>query len=235
MTLQHIRYVIAIEQQGSFSEAAKKLFISQPSISAMVRDLEQERAIATALLGKSLRQSNSGDVVHGFDSDAGAALFRYNGSFDVAGTLSSGSAEEVCREFCKAFGYRDLAFFLEDGSGTATATRYCDDYPVVGCTVEFSIDNGVLRTVTGIYLPDTYMETASEAESLSATAALAAFLSARRASGGVGSAVTDIYLCYELQSTTAAPMNLVPAWCIVTDLPGSAYYVNCITGAVTYE
>ena len=45
MTLQQIRYVIAIEQQGSFSEAAKKLFISQPSISAMVRDLEQELGI----------------------------------------------------------------------------------------------------------------------------------------------------------------------------------------------
>lgn len=45
MTLQQIRYVIAIEQQGSFSEAAKKLFISQPSISAMVKDLEQELGI----------------------------------------------------------------------------------------------------------------------------------------------------------------------------------------------
>ena len=45
MTLQQIRYVIAIEQQGSFSEAAKKMFISQPSISAMVKDLETELGI----------------------------------------------------------------------------------------------------------------------------------------------------------------------------------------------
>lgn len=45
MTLQQIRYVIAIEQQGSFSEAAKKMFVSQPSISAMVRDLETELGI----------------------------------------------------------------------------------------------------------------------------------------------------------------------------------------------
>ena len=45
MTLQQIRYVIAIEQQGSFSEAAKKMFISQPSISAMVKDLEAELGI----------------------------------------------------------------------------------------------------------------------------------------------------------------------------------------------
>ena len=44
-------------------------------------------------------------------------------------------------------------------------------------------------------------------------------------------AVTDLYLCYELQSTTATPMALVPAWCIVTDT--SNYYVNCYTGSVS--
>ena len=45
MTLQQIRYVIAVEQQGSFNEAAKALFVSQPSISAMVKDLETELGI----------------------------------------------------------------------------------------------------------------------------------------------------------------------------------------------
>lgn len=42
MTLQQVQNVIMVEKCGSFSEAAKKLFISQPSISAMVKDLEQE-------------------------------------------------------------------------------------------------------------------------------------------------------------------------------------------------
>lgn len=206
-----------------------------PTSLTPVRDPEQERAMAAALLGKNLRQTNSGDVVYAFDSDTGAALFRSNGSFDVAGTLSGDDAEEVCRTFCKTFGYRDLTFSMEGSSGTATATRYYDGYPVAGCTVEFFIDSGVLRTVTGTHLPDTCTETAEDVEPLSATAALTAFLAARRASGGVGSAVTDIYLCYELQSTTATPISLVPAWCIVTDIPSSVYYVNCITGAVTYN
>ena len=44
-------------------------------------------------------------------------------------------------------------------------------------------------------------------------------------------AVTDLYLCYELQSTTATPMALVPAWCVSTDT--ADYYVNCYTGAVS--
>ena len=38
-------------------------------------------------------------------------------------------------------------------------------------------------------------------------------------------------LCYELQSSAAAPMSLTPVWHIVTDTVG--YYVNCATGAVS--
>ena len=50
-------------------------------------------------------------------------------------------------------------------------------------------------------------------------------------SGAVVTAVTDLYICYELQSTTATPMALVPAWCVSTDT--ADYYVNCYTGAVS--
>ena len=66
---------------------------------------------------------------------------------------------------------------------------------------------------------------------MSAVTALTKFLNARRDSGAVVSAVTEVYLCYELQSTAAAPMSLVPAWCVVTDTGN--YYVNCLTEAVT--
>ena len=30
-------------------------------------------------------------------------------------------------------------------------------------------------------------------------------------------------------------MTLVPAWCIATDISGLNYYVNCITGTVSYR
>ena len=53
----------------------------------------------------------------------------------------------------------------------------------------------------------------------------------RRETGAVASSVAEMYLCYELQSSTAAPMSLVPAWCIVTDTVN--YYVNCASGAVS--
>lgn len=45
MTLQQIRYAVMIASTGSMNEAAKKLFISQPSLSGAIRELETEMGI----------------------------------------------------------------------------------------------------------------------------------------------------------------------------------------------
>lgn len=42
MTLNQLKYVIAISREDSINEAAKKLFISQPSLTTALRSLEQE-------------------------------------------------------------------------------------------------------------------------------------------------------------------------------------------------
>lgn len=42
MTLQQLKYVIEVASRGSINEAAKRLFISQPSLSNAIRDLEEE-------------------------------------------------------------------------------------------------------------------------------------------------------------------------------------------------
>lgn len=45
MTIQQMKYIIAIVQCGSITEAAKQLFISQPSLSNAVKDIEAETGI----------------------------------------------------------------------------------------------------------------------------------------------------------------------------------------------
>jgi len=42
MTLQQLRYAIEVAEKGSISEAAKSLFISQPSLSNAIKELETE-------------------------------------------------------------------------------------------------------------------------------------------------------------------------------------------------
>ena len=45
MTLQQLKYVSMVEKCGSFSRAAQKLYVSQPSISNLVNALEEELGI----------------------------------------------------------------------------------------------------------------------------------------------------------------------------------------------
>jgi DNA-binding transcriptional LysR family regulator len=45
MNLQQMKYVAAIANNGSFREAAKKLYITQPSLSNSIRELEEELGI----------------------------------------------------------------------------------------------------------------------------------------------------------------------------------------------
>ena len=39
MTLQQLRYVTAIAEAGTLSEAARRFYIAQPSLTASLRDL----------------------------------------------------------------------------------------------------------------------------------------------------------------------------------------------------
>jgi DNA-binding transcriptional LysR family regulator len=45
LTLQQLKYVIEVASRGSMNEAAKRLFISQPSLSNAIRELEKELGI----------------------------------------------------------------------------------------------------------------------------------------------------------------------------------------------
>jgi len=45
MTIQQLKYIIGIAEAGSFNKAAEKLYISQPSLTSAVHDLENELGI----------------------------------------------------------------------------------------------------------------------------------------------------------------------------------------------
>lgn len=61
MTLQQLKYMLAIVSCGSISEAAKQLFISQPSLSSAVKEIEQEIGVDIFLRSsKGIVLSNEG-------------------------------------------------------------------------------------------------------------------------------------------------------------------------------
>ena len=197
----------------------------------LLRDEILERNTAAFWLETISERTAQGGGIYTYSGSRGAAVFRDTGSFDIAGTLSDGDAEALCRDFCKKFSYTEPVFTLDEtGSGTATALRRWNGVPVSNSAVLFTLNDGVVTSISGSPLPDS--GTAAEAEQplLSAFAALTAFQQMRHESSSVVSTITEISLCYELQSTAASPMTLVPSWHIVTDT--ASFYVNCVSGAV---
>lgn len=45
MNFQQCRYVEAVARVGSFSQAAKELFMTQPNLSSSIKDLENELGV----------------------------------------------------------------------------------------------------------------------------------------------------------------------------------------------
>ncbi len=63
MTLQQLRYVVTIAEKGNISKAAEELFVSQPSLTNAVKDLENELQFAV------FERTNKGVIVSPKGSD----------------------------------------------------------------------------------------------------------------------------------------------------------------------
>jgi len=45
MTIQQLKYIIGVAETGSITEAAKALFVSQPSLSNAIKEIEKEAGL----------------------------------------------------------------------------------------------------------------------------------------------------------------------------------------------
>ncbi len=67
MTLQQLKYIVTVAEKGTISEAAKELFISQPSLTNAIKELEREMQITIFhRTNKGVQVSNEGDVFLGY-------------------------------------------------------------------------------------------------------------------------------------------------------------------------
>lgn len=67
MTLQQLKYAVTVAETGSITEAAKKLFISQPSLTNAVHDLEREmHVVIFQRTNKGISISKEGEQFLGY-------------------------------------------------------------------------------------------------------------------------------------------------------------------------
>ncbi|TCL57206.1 DNA-binding transcriptional LysR family regulator [Kineothrix alysoides] len=63
MTLQQLKYIVTVAETGNITEAAKQLFISQPSLTNAIHELEKEMQVTIFnRTNKGVAVSNEGDV-----------------------------------------------------------------------------------------------------------------------------------------------------------------------------
>ena len=87
MNFQQCRYVQTIAETGSFSKAAKKLFLTQPNLSASIRDLEEE--LGVQLFERSNTGAKLTDDGHDFLGELDLLEGRYRKSFKKSFTVAS--------------------------------------------------------------------------------------------------------------------------------------------------
>lgn len=67
MTLQQLKYIITVAEQGTISEAAKELFISQPSLTKAIQELEREMNVTVfERTNKGVSVSKEGEIFLGY-------------------------------------------------------------------------------------------------------------------------------------------------------------------------
>lgn len=76
MTLQQLKYAITVAQTGTITEAAEKLYISQPSLTNAIHELEKEMNIEIfTRTNKGIIVSKDGEDFSGI-CEAGAGTGR---------------------------------------------------------------------------------------------------------------------------------------------------------------
>ena len=67
MTLQQLRYVVMVAETGTITEAANKLYISQPSLTNAIHELEKEmNLVIFHRTNKGISLSKEGDDFLGY-------------------------------------------------------------------------------------------------------------------------------------------------------------------------
>ncbi len=83
MTLQQLSYVVAISEAGTFNKAAERLFISQPSLTSAVKELEKE--LGLTLFNRTGRGATLTADGSAFLPYARSVLTQFEGLMDVFG------------------------------------------------------------------------------------------------------------------------------------------------------
>ena len=128
MTLQQLRYIIEVARYGSISEAAEKLFVTQPSITTAIRNIENEFNIEIfSRSAKGVEITNEGEAFLCYAKQVleqeelmREHFFGKNGTKRTIFSISSQHYSFVTKAFCKTLEKIDAQSYAIDLVETQT-------------------------------------------------------------------------------------------------------------------
>ena len=111
MTLQQLKYVVTIAEVGTISKAAEELFVSQPSLTKALKELEKEMQITIFdRTNKGIHVSREGEIFLGYARQVleQAALIeeKYKHQMKETGILRIHPALFICGQCIRRFDQR---------------------------------------------------------------------------------------------------------------------------------
>ncbi len=120
MEIRHLKYMLAVAEEGHFNLAAKRLHIAQPALSQNIKQLEEE--IGAQLFSRTTRKVTLTDAGRVFYQEATGALTQLDSVARSARRVSLGEAGSL------TIGFTETAIF---GPLRQTLHRFFRRYPDV--------------------------------------------------------------------------------------------------------
>ena len=134
MELRHLRYFVAIAEERSFTRAAERLWVAQPSLSTQVRRLEAE--LGVKLLERHPRGVELTPAGELFLARARVALVAADAAQATGRDFAAGVNGSVRLGIATCAASRDVAMLLE---------TFADDRPGIELTVSVAYGGTLMR------------------------------------------------------------------------------------------
>jgi LysR family hca operon transcriptional activator len=121
MELRHLRYFIAVAEEGSFTRAARRLHTAQPSLSRQVQDLEQ--IVGSALLTRSSRRVALTGVGQVFLDDARLVIAQANRALERARLTAQSDVDTLSIGFIPGVEVEELRHVMDALEGGPQQSR----------------------------------------------------------------------------------------------------------------
>ncbi len=196
------------------------------------RDLDRERALATALLGEDAVSETSQAEVYRFTSSRGFLQFHSNGAFFgefPPGAFPAEDPREDGHALLERLGIQ--TDFLSQEDNVYVFQQRWENVPLFSQQISLTVEGGSILTLTARQqLPGEPLADPNR-QTITTTTALMQLFSGITTLGDVCSRVDDFLAGYAGTASLPGPMVLTPVWSVTTDT--GSYQLDLVTGELT--